>query len=244
MKRYLIAVVILILLMPEASWASEVFGKIVKITGSVQVSRPGVSEIITVDRTGFPVHQSDTILTGPDSRVMLQMKDDSRLILLSDSRLELENVQLVKVSLGRLLLDIVRKLTSGKRLRVETSRAIIGVKGTRFMVEADKDDANVYLKSGELSIESLEGDFWRFKRRQQDKFKAFNKDQQKELDSFIKTQEDEFKSFVGKGEKELKEYAKRFKLKSGQAVSLRGQQMAGIKFTPEVEGVFQLFEKW
>ena len=136
----------------------------------------------------------------------------------------------------------------GLRWAITSSRiirsAVIGVKGTQFMVSSSKKTAQVFLKSGQLTVEAIEGNFRRFVRKTEDDFDKSVEKEEKDFDDFIKKQEKDFDDFIDKQEKEFEEFVKHFEIKTGQSIIISGQDVRNIKTPEEVSKEFELLEDW
>ena len=118
-------------------------GRIKLASGQVFVVRGGTS---TPAEIGQSVLQSDTLRTGPDGRLGVTLRDDTRVSLDPGSEVRLDTF-LYTPSEGRLslVLNFVRGIAvyvSGKiaklapdSIRLETPGAIVGVRGTTVAVQ-------------------------------------------------------------------------------------------------------------
>jgi hypothetical protein len=118
-------------------------GRIKVVSGQVFVVRGGTS---TPAEVGQAVLQSDTLRTGPDGRLGVTLRDDTRVSLGPGSEVRLDTFLYTpsEGSLG-LVLNFVRGIAvyvSGKiaklapdSIRLETPSAIVGVRGTTVAVQ-------------------------------------------------------------------------------------------------------------
>lgn len=91
----------------------------------------------------------------------------------------------------------------------------------------------VFLKSGKLTVEAIEGKFRRLVEKTEEEFEETIKKEEKEFDEFVKKEEREFEEFV-----------KRFEMKSGQSIVIVGQEVKNIEFSKELDREFDLLEDW
>lgn len=144
---FLRAIIVSAVFSPGMAWADDAIGQIKTETGQVSVQRHGVKEVV---RVGERVFRSDTIATAANSSVGITFEDNSLMSLGPDSRLSLEQFQfnvtthegrfeaaLEKGTLAVKSGQIVRQ-TPGA-MRVRTPAAILGVRGTEFVVRAGGD---------------------------------------------------------------------------------------------------------
>jgi hypothetical protein len=120
-------------------------GQIKSASGEVTVLRGGVSQKVA---TGDRVFQADVLATGPDGSVGITFADNSMMSLGPDSRLSLdqfvfdttthEGVFDSSLSSGTLAVksgQIVKQTPEAMKIR--TPGALLGVRGTEFVVRAD-----------------------------------------------------------------------------------------------------------
>jgi hypothetical protein len=122
-------------------------GKIKIASGAVFIVRGGQT---IPAQAGQPVFEADTLKTGPDGRLGLTMKDDTRLSLGPSSEIRLDRFAYAPAE-GRLgfVLSVVRGVAayvSGRiaklapdSVRLETPAAIVGVRGTTLVLRASQE---------------------------------------------------------------------------------------------------------
>ena len=127
--------------------ADESSASLRKANGDVVIERAG--NIVKAEE-GTPVYSKDTVKTGADGSVGIVFKDNSRISLGPNSRLELKNF-VFKPSKGQF--SMVNKLTkgtaslvSGKMTKLspesvvlETPSSTIGIRGTTFNIKINED---------------------------------------------------------------------------------------------------------
>jgi hypothetical protein len=121
-------------------------GRIKVASGAVFIVRAGTTQPAQV---GQVVYEADTLKTGPDGRLGLTMKDDTRLSLGPDSEIRLDRFAYAPAE-GNLafVLKVVRGVAayvSGRiaklapdAVRLETPAAIVGVRGTTLVIRASR----------------------------------------------------------------------------------------------------------
>ena len=127
---------------PADAETPESAGRIKVVSGTVEIVRGTTTLPATV---GTFVLESDRIRTGPNGRVGLTLRDDTRLSLGPDSELALNRFQYAPAD-GRLSLAVrflkgVAGYISGRiaklapdAIRLETPAAIVGVRGTSLAI--------------------------------------------------------------------------------------------------------------
>jgi hypothetical protein len=244
MKTYfLIAVLLLIGLQSTAH--AQVFGQIVKYEGSVKVLRHETNKSFFVTQVPFAIFKNDKLFTGKNSKAFLSLSDNSKMVVLSKTEFIVRDITLIKMSVGKVIMDIVRRTVRRfKRFRIKTASAVIGVKGTRFMVNSSGKTAQIYLKSGQLSVEAIEGKFRRIIQKLEDDFDESVKKDEKDFDDFVKKQDKDFDEFVDKQEKAFEQFVKHFEIKSGQSIVISGQEVRNIRTPKELDQEFKLLDNW
>jgi len=135
---------VMLLLVSGAAWAQEV----TLLERPVQVKRKGV-ETWTVLNMGDKVKQGDTIRTGMGARVEITLGNKRVFRIGQASEVELPELEAgeskdtkakVNLVLGRFWAGLMKPLKGGEeRFEVQTATATIGVKGTQFGVDFDKE---------------------------------------------------------------------------------------------------------
>jgi len=120
-------------------------GRIDRLAGTAVILRAGAQIPL---KAGDPVLETDVLRTGPDGRIGVTLKDDTRLSLGPASEVRLEKF-LYSPQEGKmgLALRVVRGLmayVSGRiakiapdAVRLETPAAIVGVRGTTLVIQAE-----------------------------------------------------------------------------------------------------------
>jgi hypothetical protein len=142
-RRFLLVSVLLGLAAgPAVAEVPTSAGRVKVATGTVVIVRGSDTLPATV---GTFVLESDLIRTGPDGRVGLTLKDETRVSLGPDSEMRLDRFQYAPAQ-GRLALAVrfirgVAGYISGRiaklapdAVRLETPAAIVGVRGTSLAI--------------------------------------------------------------------------------------------------------------
>ncbi|CAK0747177.1 FecR domain-containing protein [Gammaproteobacteria bacterium] len=116
-------------------------GHVTRLVGSAVVGEDGA--VGRAAASGLPVRVGNSIVTGADARLELQLQDGSRVTLGADTRFRIDEYTYApRRNLGRAVFELVKgvfRATSGAitRLRaplfeVHTSYATLGIRGTDF----------------------------------------------------------------------------------------------------------------
>lgn len=144
---------------------NEAVGRITMTLGQAQIFRPDGSHRSA--RSGAPVWVGDRIETAAGGHVHIRFVDDALVSVRPASRLVIEDYQYdssqVHQSLVRFRLDIgVARSISGaaaegarERFRLNTPLAVIGVRGTDFVVRADAEQTQAVVNQGAITMAPL-----------------------------------------------------------------------------------------
>lgn len=141
MRKLVIAAAIAACVVAQPAWAE--IGRIKSQVGAVSVQR-GKSMIAA--RPGLPLEQGDVLVTGADGRVGISFLDNTRMALGPKSRIKLDEFSYDRsrqtgsfvTSVNRGSLGVVSgNIAKSKRdaMRVRTPTSMLGVRGTKFVVE-------------------------------------------------------------------------------------------------------------
>lgn len=146
-RRWLGFMAAAVILAPVAASAEEAIGQIKTETGAVTIERGGKRQAAAI---GDHVYRSDTLVTAARSSVGVTFSDNSLMALGPFSRLSLDlfrfdatthagafDVTLHRGALAVKSGQIVRQ--TPEAMRVRTPAALLGVRGTEFVVRADGD---------------------------------------------------------------------------------------------------------
>lgn len=146
MRRFMaVTAISLALAAAGPAWANEV-GEIKTAKGAVHVERDGQRIAATV---GMPIRQSDTVVTGADGTAGLTFSDNSLLSTGPNSVLVVDRYSFDSTThSGRFDASLKQgtlAVVSGKMvkqspdaMKVRTPAAIMGVRGTEFIVQVEQ----------------------------------------------------------------------------------------------------------
>lgn len=141
--------------------AVQSVGEVSLVIGEAQLARSG-GEVLAVARN-MPVHPGDRIETSVGGHVHVRFVDGGMVSVRPESRLMIESYQREGAGNGgaikfRLERGAVRSVTgewgeeNRERFRLNTPIAAIGVRGTDFVVQADKDQLRAAVVSGAIVV--------------------------------------------------------------------------------------------
>lgn len=215
---------------PEETEAVPTVGEMVRIEGTVLRHAHGALNPDRIDSPGTALAGDDIVRTRPEARAFMELVDDSRIVLLENSKLTFRGLKEVDTRSGEVLFDIRKRGAEGG-LKITTKTSLIGVKGTRFFVDSDDERINVYLKEGRLSVEKLKGEFKRYMDREKAEFEKYSEREQSEFEEFKREMDEEFI-----------EYTREFEIEAGSAIAIDGQEVRDIPIPEAIEEKFRLLE--
>lgn len=168
MKRVLILATILFLSLYTGSIAQILpVGTMTLNKGGVKLRRAKVDTFYRVSGEKIPIHNLDEIQTGKDSSITIELNaKDDKLELYSQSAFKIDQVTAegsqLSMSIGKARFKIkkgIRPLKSRKkrrdRFRVRTANAIVGVKGTEFVMSTGAEVTNILTIEGVVNVASV-----------------------------------------------------------------------------------------
>ncbi|WP_022847444.1 MULTISPECIES: FecR domain-containing protein [unclassified Desulfurobacterium] len=237
MKR-LFHILLLLIFIPVNASAGLYAGRITKTEGRVKILTDDNlrGEIVRTTPEEIPVNSR--VKTYRKSKAFVILSEKTHIVLLEKSVLFIENSKTIDQENGTILYKI-KKYGGTSGITVKTPVSIIGVKGTMFAVTVNRQNADIFLKKGSLSIRSPEKEFEVYRLKTLKEFSDF----QKEFKQYQNRTMEEFKNYKKKIQEEFLFYTREFVLPPGKSVSIKGNKVY-IKDTipEEIEENFKLFE--
>ncbi|NLT95538.1 MAG: hypothetical protein GXW85_08450 [Clostridia bacterium] len=132
--------------------------KITAVQGDVKVLRAGGEKTFPAFK-GMGLTQGDTIITGKDGRVTLELAEDKELKVGENSRVMISelvqssenNADKTSLNLkaGQVYTNVKSQLSAGAKYEIRTPTAVMGVRGTQFFV--------TLASGGQAAVVTLEG---------------------------------------------------------------------------------------
>lgn len=152
-------------------------------TGSARESGLGQAwSVPTILEQGMMIKPGSRVTTGPRGQVLLAFADGSTATIAPNSDLvigprSLQSAQpagssagsgggrllrlappQIRLLIGRIWLEITRRMDSGPSFEIETPSSTVSVRGTAFAVEVDEEETTyVYVESGQVEVGSGSG---------------------------------------------------------------------------------------
>jgi len=208
---------------------------LVKFDGNVQVFAYRQFKPIIVEQKQLPykLNAGDKIRTKSKTIAKVTFLDHSTVLLKSDTELRFTSNYQQTVESGRAIYKI-RKLNSLKGLQVATKSAIIGVKGTEFIVNARDTEDAILLNEGSITVDSIKGSFKKAIGIEKNAF-----------DSYMNDEIEEFSDFQETMNKEFYEYVKSVSLSEGKAIRINSNnELDEIQFSDQDISDFELLNSF
>lgn len=230
MKKFLITA--LLTLMCTTVFAADQIGSVNKALGRVTVF-DGVSPRGTVvTDSPIPIYQDFIVTTGLNSSAVILMNSGDRIALTANSTITFKDTGRYNPGKGKVVFSIKKRGTAAG-LTIGLKTAVIGVKGTEFLIDTDNDDASkVYLKNGEIAVDAISGEFIKHNAIEMDEYTVF-----------VKKITGEYEKYLEDLKKEYTEYIKTFTMEAGQAVVIDGNDVSDIKYSNNIDEYFDLLNQ-
>jgi ferric-dicitrate binding protein FerR (iron transport regulator) len=177
---------------------------------------------------GMNLFKGDVIITGEKSNAVISLFDGSSVIVDENSKFKINTESSFEQEQGKAYYSIEKQEQKG--IEVKTPFAVIGVKGTEFIVNSTSENQSVALKKGLLNIESLKDQFELRRKKELSAFEAFMEKTKSAFTDYKKKQKKEFVEFVDK-----------FELKPDKMVSFSNNIVNEDELSKELDKEFEKF---
>ncbi|WP_339317898.1 FecR domain-containing protein [Paenibacillus sp. FSL R10-2734] len=126
-------------------------GKITAVSGKSEVKKSGGTKKFNAFK-GMAITQGDTIITGTDGQVSLDLDANKEVTIGANTTLTISQLvesakalggkTSLKLQNGQVLIKVKKKLDGDSRFEIETPTAIMGVMGTEFFVSVNPSQDN------------------------------------------------------------------------------------------------------
>ncbi len=226
-----LAVLLLILGFAISGFTQQVAGNIEKFEGKVILYPYGGVKGVAA-KNGMEFKVKDSVRTFQKSNAFIKFIDSSKIVVNENSILYVKDITNLNLKNGKVVFDI-QKQGDKEGIKIATKTAIIGVKGTKFLVAVSNNEVDVILKEGEISVKAVKGDFKRYLQKEEEDYEKFVKDTKEDYEEYKRKMQEEFVEFV-----------KEFTMKDEMGVSIKGNEVRNIKDLKEFEDEFELLNKF
>ena len=210
--------------------SANVVGSVESVKGSVKVKSEGSfkkSKVVV----GLEVKEGDLITTSKKASLLIKLTDGSVVVVDSSSSIHFQKDNLIAQDGGKIFYKITSR-SAKNSLKVKTPFAIIGIKGTQFVVNATKN-ASVSLKEGLIGVASIKEEFNLYRKKVQEEFNNYVAKQQSDFQKY-KNAQNQYAQVV---------VTKEFDLKAGNRISFNGNRVNEDAWSKEDDAEFEHFEK-
>ncbi len=209
--------------------ASSVIGLVQKAEGNVKVKSEGSFKKSKV-KTGLEIKSGDLLSTSKKATAVLKLVDGSIIVLDTSSSIHFKTPSDAEQTEGKIYYKITSR-DAKNSLKIKTPFAIIGIKGTTFVVNAG-ENASVKLQEGLIGVTSIKEDF-----------KLYRKAVQAEYDKYISEQQTAFEKYKSDLKKGNLEITKEFDLHAGNTISFSDNEVNEKAFSKDDDAEFERFKK-
>jgi len=210
--------------------SANVVGSVESVKGSVKIKSEGSfkkSKVVV----GLEVKEGDLITTSKKASLLIKLTDGSVVVVDSSSSIHFQKDNLIAQDGGKIFYKITSR-SAKNSLKVKTPFAIIGIKGTQFVVNATKN-ASVSLKEGLIGVASIKEEFNLYRKKVQEEFNNYVAKQQSDFQKY-KNAQNQYAQVV---------VTKEFDLKAGNRISFNGNRVNEDAWSKEDDAEFEHFEK-
>ncbi len=216
-------------------YAQTELGSVVLFQGNIKIKNKNSikKQKVTV---GSKIFAGDLLISSPKSSAKINLIDGSTLTIDASSTILFHSLEKAAQNSGKVLYKIAKR-NAKHALKIKTPFAIIGIKGTTFIVDSTKS-ASVLLKEGRLSIESIKKEFQLYRKKVATEFEAFKAADVKK----IQQEKDAFEAYKRRenGNYEKVKVVKEFELTAGNRISFSKNSVKEDLLQDDAE--FQYFE--
>ena len=200
---------------------------VINLKGTLKRLKEGSIKKVRL-KAGDGIDKGDMVMTYGSASALLQLLDGSTLLMDEDSMVHFHSSVSVEQTEGAVYYEVLKR-SSHSALKVKTPFAIIGIKGTTFIVNAG-ENPNVALNEGRIGIESLK-----------EAFELHRKKVLREFEDFKARQESGFDAYKKAQDKHIVEHVKAFELEAGNSVYFENNRVDELPISETTQAQFEHF---
>lgn len=189
-------------------------------------------------QAGDILKAKDILRTKRNSQAVIQLIDGSTIVLQEKSSLHLKGLLSLSLEEGTVLFDI-RKRGKSKGLTVATKTAVIGVKGTQFLVRDVDETIDVFLNEGKVDVTPVAGEFKHYKAVVASSFEEYSQ----QMNAQFAEKKEEMRKGVEAMKREFVEYLARYDMEPGSAIAISNGELTSYKMPDELDVLFEHLEQ-
>ena len=220
--------------------------EVVKSEGVIQVGEPDKQATDTgVKRlTG----KRYVFNTGANGRAVVKVGNSGFVVVERNSSLEVDRssgaVNVFRQISGMIYYAMNKVQSSMHKVKIKTTTAVIGVRGTRFVVVEEEARKEIGMRKGQISVTSPRDEYEIHRKQEEDEFAAFKK----EAADAISSEKKAFEDYRADTAKEFVEYKRQFTLDKDRMVSFDGNKVTegalNEKTTQDMESLESFGADW
>ena len=208
----------------------KIVGTVDGLKGMVKISHEGSIKKINVTK-GTKIEKGDMVTTTSSATAVLKLIDGSNVVLDKSSSIFFANLNQAEQKSGSVYYKITSR-TANNSLDVKTPFAIIGIKGTTFIVNSDEKDKSIALQEGKIGISSMKEEFELYRKKVLEEFGNYKKQQFAAYEQYLQ-------ELAGNKPQIVKE----FDLDAGNKVSFDDKKVVESSFNKDTNSSFNHFEE-
>ena len=217
-------------------------GEISKYQGTVLVRPASQQPAVKITTPSVALQVGSVVRTKDQSKAFVELIDGSKVVLKEISQLRIKDSNFFDVEDGMVLFEVAR-IKRKRPFRVGVKLAILGIRGTQFLVDAQADDYSIYLKEGSMFVESETQEFELYEQAQQE-INAFKKEAAKEIEAFQSEIAKEMAKFDKEKQKELAKFVNKFEMHENSGISIQGNVARRIPVPDYIMQQFKLLDEF
>ncbi len=222
-------VLFLSILMAVFAYANIVLGHVEQFQGNVKVKNEGSIKKSKVS-LNLEINEGDLIVVSKNASAKIKLLDGSLLVLDEQSSIHFTSIAQAEQTAGKVFYKISSR-DAKNSLKIKTPFAIIGIKGTTFIIDASKN-GSVSLKEGLIGVRSIG-----------EAFDLYREKVQEDFDDYASKQESDFQKYKNAQNKyAIAESTKEFDHKEKHRISFFANRVNEDSWTQEDRMEFERFE--
>lgn len=189
--------------------ASVVVGSVESVSGSVKVKSEGSIKKSKI-KVGVKIKEGDLVTTSRKGKTVIKLVDGSSIVLDVSSSVHFASNNEINQKGGKVFYNITSR-NAKNSLKVKTPFAIIGIKGTTFVINSNEGKQSLALKEGKVGVASATPQT----------FSLYRKEMLAKYNAYKDAQMAGFNKFRGI-EEPKPEITKEFDLEAGNVISFEG----------------------
>jgi hypothetical protein len=215
----------------SSSWADdgEKIATVTNVKGVVKRLEEGSIKKSKVS-SGDVVNSGDMVITYGSGQALIELLDGSKVVVDQGSKIRFASADEVTQEEGSVYYEIIKR-NARSGLKIKTPFAIIGIKGTTFIINGG-EEPNVALKEGLIGVESLKEEFELHRKKVLEEFERFKMQEQAAFEEYKRAQEDQ-----------IVEYVKAFELEAGKTIYFNDNRVDEVEMEEQNKEQFEHFKQ-